>query len=188
MGTLQSNDARNVASKSNRMEDGVAHNSTAIEPGATQTVKGVTAPCVVMFVRTTVEAEESSCNECVGEHKHRAGHRKHVFATKATTRAGGGAASAATITTAAASNFYRSDPTTRAAASSSGRIQRRQLINVFRSFVRSLPLSSLVSCFRAFNYRTTTPIVRSNLFVVPCLYQKKKKKKKKKSTCVDTTA
>merc|ERR1712166_1091835 len=173
MGTLQSNDARNVASKSNRMEDGVAHNSTAIEPGATQTVKGVTAPCVVMFVRTTVEAEESSCNECVGEHKHRASHRKHVFATKATTRAGGGAASAATITAAAASKFYRSDPTTSAAAtsaSSSGRFQRRQLINSFRSFVRSLPLSSLVSCFRAFNYRTTTPIVRSNLFVVPCLY------------------
>merc|ERR1712166_176952 len=187
MGTLQSNDARNVASKSNRMEDGVAHNSTAIEPGATQTVKGVTAPCVVMFVRTTVEAEESSCNECVGEHKHRAGRRKHVFATKATTRAGGDAASAATITTAAittaaASKFYRSDPTTSAAAtsasspatpaaaSSSGRFQRRQLINSFRSFVRSLPLSSLVSCFRAFKYRTTTPIVRSNLFVVPCLY------------------
>merc|ERR1712166_115885 len=151
MGTLQSYDARNVASKSNRMEDGVAHNSTAIEPGATQTVKGVTAPCVVMFVRTTVEAEESSCNECVGEHKHRAGHRKHVFATRA-------AATSA------------SSPATPAAASSSGRIQRRQLINVFRSFVRSLPLSSLVSCFRAFNYRTTTPIVRSNLFVVPCLY------------------
>merc|ERR1712166_1686940 len=140
-----------------------------IEPGATQTVKGVTAPCVVMFVRTTVEAEESSCNECVGEHKHRAGHRKHVFATKATTRAGGDAASAATITTAAASKFYRSDPTTSAAAtaaSSSGRFQRRQLINSFRSFVRSLPLSSLVSCFRAFNYRTTPHIVRSNLFVV----------------------
>merc|ERR1712166_63370 len=178
MGTLQSYDARNVASKSNRMEDGVAHNSTAIEPGATQTVKGVTAPCVVMFVRTTVEAEESSCNECVGEHKHRAGHRKHVFATKATTRAGGDTASAATITTAAASKFYRSGPTTSAAAtsasspatpaaaSSSGRFQRRQLINSFRSFVRSLPMSSLVSCFRAFKYRTTPHIVRSNLFVV----------------------
>merc|ERR1712166_1326306 len=158
MGTLQSNDARNVASKSNRMEDGVAHNSTAIEPGATQTVKGVTAPCVVMFVRTTVEAEESGCNECVGKHKHRAGHRKHVLATKATTRAGGDADSAAT------------SPAAPAAASSSGRFQRRQLINSFRSFVRSLPLSSLVSCFRAFKYRTTPHIVRSNLFVVPCLY------------------
>jgi len=147
------------------MEDGVAHNRTAIEPGATQTVKGVAAPCVVMFVRTTVEAEESGCNECVGEHKHRAGHRKYVFATKATTRPGGGAASAATTTAAAASKFYRSDPTTSAAATSasspatpaaasfSGRFQRRQLINSFRSFVLSfvipLPVSSRVSCFRA---------------------------------------